>query len=257
MTDQDTAIDVRNLQCGYEGAIILKDLSFTVSRGEIFVVAGPSGCGKSTLLKSMIGLQDPFEGDVVYFGQSFWRATSEERRKLWSKMGILYQSSALWSAMTVAENVALPLQEYTRLSKTRIAELVRLKLAFVGLDGFEEKFPAELSGGMRKRAGLARAMALDPKILFFDEPSAGLDPLTSARLDQLILRIRHAFDTTVVVVSHELDSIFTIADRIIMLDGREKGAIAIGKPHELRDGGEPRVTEFLTRGGYLAAGGNA
>jgi phospholipid/cholesterol/gamma-HCH transport system ATP-binding protein len=252
MADQKKSIEVRGLECRYEETVILKDISFSVSCGEIFVVVGPSGCGKSTLLKNMIGLHEPARGEIRYFGRDFCATTPRVRQKLWREMGILYQSSALWSAMTVAENVALPLQEYTRLPRQRIAELVSLKLALVGLDGFENRFPAELSGGMKKRAGLARALALDPKILFFDEPSAGLDPLTSRNLDQLILKVRASLGTTVVVVSHELDSIFAIADRVMMLDAAEKGAIAIGPPEQLREEeGDPRVREFLTRGGEL------
>lgn len=252
MTEEEKVIEVRDLECRYEEEVVLRNISFSVRRGEVFVVIGPSGCGKSTLLKNMIGLHDPFRGDIFYFGRNFCRSDGATHKKLWREMGILYQSSALWSAMTVAENVALPLQEYTRLSRERIAELVSLKLSLVGLDGFEQKFPAELSGGMRKRAGLARALALDPKILFFDEPSAGLDPLTSRNLDQLILKIRASLGTTVVVVSHELDSIFSIADRVMMLDGSEKGALAIGPPRQLLgEGGDPRVRNFLTRGGDL------
>lgn len=254
MGETNAVIEVRDLECRYGKTVVLKEISFTVPPGEILVVAGPSGCGKSTLLKNMIGLHEPYRGDVVYFGQTFTRATTAVRRNLWCEMGILYQSAALWSAMTVGENVALPLQEYTRLPPDRIAELVALKLAFVGLQGAEKRFPAELSGGMRKRAGLARALALDPKILFFDEPSAGLDPLTARNLDQLILKIRAAFGTTVVVVSHELDSIFTIADRVLMLDPSEQTAIALGPPRSLVKEGDARVREFLTRGGTVTEG---
>jgi phospholipid/cholesterol/gamma-HCH transport system ATP-binding protein len=254
MANSDAVIEVRGLECRYQETVVLRDVSFTVPPGEILVVAGPSGCGKSTLLKNMIGLHEPYRGDVFYFGQSFTTAEPVMRRDLWRQMGILYQSSALWSAMTVAENVALPLQEYTQLSAARIAELVRLKLAFVGLQGAESRFPAELSGGMRKRAGLARALALDPKILFFDEPSAGLDPLSARNLDQLIVKIRAAFGTTVVVVSHELDSIFSIADRVLMLDTAEKTVIAVGAPRSLLKQGDPRVREFLSRGGSVVEG---
>lgn len=253
MTDPTNAIDVRGLECRYGEDVILRDLSFAVSAGEIFVVAGPSGCGKSTLLKNLIGLHEPARGEILYFGENFTAAGSAERKRFLRGMGILYQSAALWSAMTVGENVALPLLEYTRLPAEQIAELVRLKLALVGLAGAEERFPSELSGGMRKRAGLARALALDPKILFFDEPSAGLDPLTSRNLDQLILQIRASLGTTVVVVSHELESIFAIADRVMMLDGGDKGAIAVGSPSELlKEEADPRLKEFLTRGGDRA-----
>lgn len=259
MPAKETVIEVRDLECRYDEEVVLKGVSFSVARGEIFVVMGPSGCGKSTLLKNMIGLHEPFGGDVRYFGQSFCGADAAARKALWREMGILYQNSALWSAMTVAENVGLPLREYTRLTKERIGELVSLKLALVGLGGFEERLPAELSGGMRKRAGLARALALDPQLLFFDEPSAGLDPLTSRNLDRLILQIRDSLGATIFVVSHELDSIFTIADRVLMLNTREKGTIAVGPPTELvKEGSDPRVREFLTRGGDVRkSAGNA
>lgn len=250
--DGGNAIEVRNLQCRYGATVVLDDVSFSVAPGEVFVIAGGSGCGKSTLLKHMIGLYEPTKGEVSFFGRSFTKAAVDQRRRLWREMGVLYQSSALWSAMTVGENVALPLREYTRLPRRRIAELVRLKLAFVGLAGFEGKFPAELSGGMKKRAALARALALDPKILFFDEPSAGLDPLTSRNLDRLILKIRAAFGSTIVVVSHELESIFSIADRVMMLDASERKQIAIGPPKELVEKGEGRVRRFLSRGAALA-----
>lgn len=253
MGKEGNIIEVRNLECRYDETVILKDVSFSVPCGEIFFVIGGSGCGKSTLLKNMIGLHEPVRGEVLYFGKNFSAAALAERKRLWRQMGVLYQSSALWSAMTVAENVALPLHEYTSLPRKRIAEIVSLKLALVGLDGFENRFPAELSGGMKKRAGLARALALDPRILFFDEPSAGLDPLTSRNLDQLIAKISGSLGTTIVVVSHELESVFAIADRVLMLDGAEKGAIAIGPPRQLiKEGNNPRVTEFLTRGGDFA-----
>lgn len=246
-TREEDAIVVRSLECRYGETTVLRDLNFTVRAGEVFVVAGPSGCGKSTLLKNMIGLEDPARGEVLYFGQSFSQRT---RKRLLREIGILYQSGALWSAMTIEENVALPLQQFTRLSLKEIRRLVALKLALVGLRGAEQKFPAELSGGMRKRAGLARALALDPKFLFFDEPSAGLDPITSRNLDRLILRLRNSLGTTVVVVSHELDSIFEIADRILVLDPEEHTAIAEGAPRDLlAKGGDRRVNDFLTRGG--------
>ncbi len=254
MTAEAPAIEVRGLECRYQKEVILRDISFTVESGEVFVVMGPSGCGKSTLLKNMIGLHEPFRGEVLYCGRSFTAADAAARRKLWREMGILYQSAALWSSMTVGENVALPLLEYTRLNKREIAELVALKLSLVGLEEFSERFPAELSGGMKKRAGLARALALDPRFLFFDEPSAGLDPLTSRHLDELILKIRDSLGTTVFVVSHELDSIFTIADRVLMLDPEAKGAIALGPPEELKERGDPRARRFLTRGEDDAAG---
>lgn len=241
------AIDVRSLECRYGGETVLRDVSFTVRKGEVFVVAGPSGCGKSTLLKNMVGLQAPAGGDVLYHTVPF---TEENRTALLREIGILYQGGALWSAMTIEENVALPLRQFTPLPLDEVRRLVALKLAMVGLRGVEHKFPAELSGGMRKRAGLARALALDPKFLFFDEPSAGLDPISSRRLDELILRLRDSLGTTVLVVSHELDSIFEIADRILVLDSKERTAIAIGGPKDLVGAGsDDRVRDFLTRGG--------
>ncbi len=247
---KEAAIEVRDLECRYGETTVLRDVSFSVGRGEIFFVAGPSGCGKSTLLKSLIGLIEPARGEVRFFGESFTGGSEEGRKRLLRGAGILYQSAALWSAMTVGENVALPLQLYTDLPERKIRDLVRLKLELVGLGGAEGKFPAELSGGMKKRAGLARALALDPRILFFDEPSAGLDPLTSRNLDRLISMIRESLGTTVVIVSHELESIFALADRILMLDGEAKGAVALGSPEELLvEGGDRRVREFLTRGG--------
>lgn len=258
MADHPQALEVHDLECRYGETVILRDIHFSVPPGEIFVIVGASGCGKSTLLKNLIGLHEPFRGEISYFGHSFCGADAKRRRRMLRDMGILYQSAALWSAMTVGENVALPLQEYTRLKQSQVMDLVRLKLSLVGLEGFEDKLPAELSGGMKKRAGLARALALDPKVLFFDEPSAGLDPLTSRNLDELILKIRDSLGTTVVVVSHELESIFAVADRILMLDATEKGAIALGPPrHLLREGGDPRVREFLTRGGDSMVAGHA
>jgi len=242
---------VTDMECRYDGLLILRDISFSVPKGEVFVVMGPSGCGKSTLLKNLIGLEEPSHGDIRFFGRSFERAKLNARNAMLREIGILYQGGALWSAMTVAENVALPLREYTRLPPSRIRQLVSLKLGLVGLAGFEDRQPGELSGGQRKRAGLARALALDPAILFFDEPSAGLDPLTSRNLDRLILKIRDSLGTTVVVVSHELESIFTIADRVMMLDPEAKSAVATGCPRDLLESGPPSVREFLSRGGDL------
>lgn len=244
------AIEVRDLECRYGETVVLRDVSFSVARGEIFFVVGGSGCGKSTLLKNMIGLFEPAHGEICFFGESFTSGSGRVRNRLLRGAGVLYQSSALWSAMTVAENVALPLQQYTDLREREIMELVRFKLNLVGLAGAENQFPSELSGGMKKRAGLARALALDPKILFFDEPSAGLDPVTSRNLDQLILKIRESLGTTVVIVSHELESIFAVADRVMMLSAEEKGVIAVGSAEELAArSADPRVREFLTRGG--------
>ena len=242
------AIEVEHLKAGYDGDVVLKDVSFTVSRGEIFFIIGGSGCGKSTLLRHMVGLHPLIGGTVKFFGESFTDADAAGRRAMLKTFGMLFQGGALWSSLSLRANVALPLEEYTSLSRREINEIATLKLAQVGLAGFEDYFPAEISGGMKKRAGLARALALDPAIVFFDEPSAGLDPVTSRKLDELILQVRETFGTTIVVVSHELASIFGIADRVIMLDRAEKGIIAQGAPRELAvSSKDPRVTEFLRR----------
>ena len=249
MTSTEARIEVRELTMAYGDRVIQRDLTFTINRGDIFVVMGGSGCGKSTLLRHMIGLNEPASGDVLYDGQNFWAAEPAERDKMMRRFGVLYQSGALWSSMTLAENVALSLGEYTNLSPALIREVVSLKLALVGLAGFEEFYPSEISGGMRKRAGLARAMALDPDILFFDEPSAGLDPISSHLLDELILELRASLGTTVVIVTHELPSIFAIANNSVFLDADTKTMIARGDPKELlKHPPEPKVREFLTRG---------
>jgi phospholipid/cholesterol/gamma-HCH transport system ATP-binding protein len=246
------AIEVEKLECGYEGTVILQDISFTVPRGEIFFIIGGSGCGKTTLLRHLVGLRTPTAGTVKFLGQSFTDAGMTARRGLLKTFGMLFQGGALWTSLTLRENVALPLEEYTTLSHREVEEIATLKLAQVGLGGFEDYYPAEISGGMRKRAGLARALALDPAILFFDEPSAGLDPVTSRKLDELVRQIRDSFGTTIVVVSHELASIFELADRVVMLDRVHRGIIATGHPRELAaDSRDPRVTEFLRRGDLL------
>jgi len=242
-------ITVRDLDMRYGERVIQHDLNFTIGAGEIFVIMGGSGSGKSTLLRHLIGLARPARGDVFYDGESFWTAEPEQRDRIMRRFGVLYQSGALWSSLTLAENVALPLGEYTRLRSSEIAELVSLKLALVGLAGFEEFYPSEISGGMRKRAGLARAMALDPDILFFDEPSAGLDPISSKLLDDLILELRNSLGATVVVVTHELASIFAIGGNSVFLDGETKTMIASGSPRDLLEHSpDPRVRRFLTRG---------
>jgi phospholipid/cholesterol/gamma-HCH transport system ATP-binding protein len=234
----------------YGSVVIQRDLTFTVQRGDIFIIMGGSGSGKSTLLRHLIGLQAPAQGEIFYDGQNFWQAEPAERERLMRRFGILYQSGALWSSMTLAENVALPLEQYTALSPSQIRELVAFKLALVGLAGFEEYYPSELSGGMQKRAGLARAMALDPDTLFFDEPSAGLDPISSHRLDDLILELRDSLGATVIVVTHELASIFTIGTNSIFLDVEAKTMIAQGHPKKLlAESQDPKVRQFLTRGG--------
>jgi phospholipid/cholesterol/gamma-HCH transport system ATP-binding protein len=244
------AIEVKDLEMGYGSYVVMRDVSFKVSSGEVLVIMGGSGCGKSTLLKYLIGLKEVEKGEILYYGKSFTKASPEEREAMQRTFGVLYQGGALWSTLTLAENVALPLEQYSRLSAKEIAEIVSIKLALVGLKGFEEFYPSEISGGMRKRAGLARAMALDPALLFFDEPSAGLDPLTSRRLDDLILRLKDSLGTTIVVVTHELPSIFAIADASIFLDAETKRMIAQGDPKELVKEGksDPKVREFLLRG---------
>jgi phospholipid/cholesterol/gamma-HCH transport system ATP-binding protein len=245
----DPHIVVRNLTMAYGSFVLMRDLNFTVNRGDIFVIMGGSGCGKSTLLRHLIGLKQPATGEIFYGDMNFTRADPAERELLLRRFGILYQSGALWSSMTLAENVGLPLGEFTDLSPAQIREVAVLKLALVGLKGFEDFYPSQISGGMQKRAGLARAMALDPEVLFFDEPSAGLDPVSSRLLDDLILELRANLGTTVVVVSHELASIFTIANNSVFLDAESRTQIATGDPHEmLAHSTDPRVRNFLTRG---------
>jgi phospholipid/cholesterol/gamma-HCH transport system ATP-binding protein len=242
-------ITVSHLTMAYGDFLIQKDLDFSVRRGEIFIVMGGSGCGKTTLLKHLIGLKEPVSGDVLYGGRSFWTATDQEREQAKRQFGVLFQGGALWSSMTLAENVALPLRLYTSLTDAEVRDITAYKLSLVGLAGFEQYYPSELSGGMRKRAGLARAMALDPEILYFDEPSSGLDPLSARLLDELILELRDSLGTTVVVVSHELASIFAIGDRAVFLDAEAKTQLAVGDPRVLRDSSpDPRVRNFLSRG---------
>ncbi len=242
-------IEVRDLTMAYGSFVLQRDLTFTVQHGDIFIIMGGSGCGKSTLLRHLIGLKAPAKGDVFYSGKSFWTAEPGERERLMRRFGILYQKGALWSSLTLAENVALPLEQYTDLNPSQIRELASLKLALVGLAGFENYYPSEISGGMQKRAGLARAMALDPEILFFDEPSAGLDPVSSRLLDDLILELRESLGATVVVVTHELASIFAIGTSSVFLDLESKTMIAEGAPKVLlAESHDPKVRQFLTRG---------
>lgn len=247
-------IAVRTLTMRFGGYLVQRDVSFDVAAGKVFVIMGESGCGKSTLLRHMIGLIRPAAGTVRYDGEDFWAADDDRRAVLSRRFGVLFQSGALWSSMTLAENVGLPLGQHTALSPAEIAELVSLKLALVGLRGFEGYYPSEISGGMRKRAGLARAMALDPDILFFDEPYAGLDPLSSRRLDELILEMRDSLGATVVVVTHELAGIFAIADDAVFLDAERRTATAHGPPRRLmRDCPDPKVRAFLARGDPAAS----
>jgi phospholipid/cholesterol/gamma-HCH transport system ATP-binding protein len=249
MNTDEIKIEIQHLIMAYGSYVVMRDINARVKRGSIFVIMGESGAGKSTLLRNMIGLQHPAEGDVLYDGRSFWGLDEDARRMELRKFGVLFQSGALWSSMTLAENVGLPLAQYTDWAPADRQEVARLKLSLVGLGGFEDYYPAQISGGMRKRAGLARAMALDPEILFFDEPSAGLDPILSRNLDQLILELRDTLGATIVVVSHELASIFTIADDSILLDAESRTVRAQGDPKELRDHStDPKVRAFLTRG---------
>jgi phospholipid/cholesterol/gamma-HCH transport system ATP-binding protein len=246
--EETKAIVVRDLDCGYNRKAILRGLNFEVRPGEIFVIMGESGCGKSTLLKHLIGLNPPLAGQVVFLGRDFSRARGAEREEIQKRFGVLYQSGALWSSLTVAENVALPLIEHTTLERSIIDELVMLKLALVRMEAYAHFFPSELSGGMKKRAGLARAMALDPSLLFFDEPSAGLDPASSRELDDLMKRVRDTLGTTLVVVTHELPSIFAIADNAMMLSKESEGIVEIGKPAEMaQHSTHPAVRHFLNR----------
>jgi phospholipid/cholesterol/gamma-HCH transport system ATP-binding protein len=247
--DQDAPIIVEDLTMAYGSFVLQEDLNFTVNRGDIFIIMGGSGCGKSTLLRHLIGLKSPARGKVLYSGESLWDCSPEQQRRILRGTGVLFQKGALWSSMTLAENVALPLQEYTRLPAAEIREIAALKLALVGLAGFEDYYPSEISGGMQKRAGLARAMALDPEILFFDEPSAGLDPISSRLLDDLILELRDSLGATIVVVTHELASIFAIGNNSVFLDAGRKTMIASGDPKTLlAETGDTTVRQFLTRG---------
>jgi phospholipid/cholesterol/gamma-HCH transport system ATP-binding protein len=241
-------ITVRNLTMAYGTFVLMRDLNFTVQRGDVFVIMGGSGCGKSTLLRHLIGLNEPATGDIWYGKESFTAAEPEQRQKMLQRFGVLYQSGALWSSMTLAENIGLPLGEYTTLSPGEIRKVASLKLALVGLKGFEDFYPSQISGGMQKRAGLARAMALDPEVLFFDEPSAGLDPISSKLLDDLILELRESLGATVVVVTHELASIFAIATNSVFLDVETRTMTDLGPPRELLHSGSAGVRRFLSRG---------
>ncbi len=245
----DQRLEVQNLTVAFGTRVVQRDVSFSVRRGSIFAIMGGSGCGKSTVLKAMVGLLRPTSGTIRVDGENYWAAPEPRRLAISRRFGVLFQSGALWSSMTVAENVALPLQMFTMLAADGIAALVELKLSLVGMASAGGRMPAELSGGMRKRAALARALALDPEILFFDEPSAGLDPITSERLDELIVELSKGFGATVVIVSHELPSLFGICDDGIFLDADTKTAIACGAPRELRDTCDhPTVRAFMERG---------
>lgn len=242
------AIEVQHLTMRYGSLMIMEKLDFAIARGEVFVIMGGSGSGKSTLLKHLIGLKPPSEGTILHDGEDFNTADAAGRKRLLRRVGVLYQNGALWSGLTLAENVALPLEEFTALDAPAIADLVALKLALVGLRGFDAFYPSAISGGMRKRAALARALALDPDVLFLDEPSSGLDPISASRLDDLILEVNASLGTTIVVVSHDLESIFRIADRALFLDITTKTMTALGDPSALRDNPpNEEVHRFLTR----------
>ncbi len=247
--DRPPHVQVHGLTMAYGDFVLMRELDFVVGRGDIFVIMGGSGCGKSTLLRHMIGLKEPARGEILYGDENFTRAGPEEREGMLRRFGVLYQKGALWSALTLCENVGLPLEEFTDLSAGEIRELAGLKLALVGLKGFEDYYPSQISGGMQKRAALARAMALDPEVLFFDEPSAGLDPISSRLLDDLILELRDSLGATVVVVTHELASIFAIGDNSVFLDVETRSMIALGDPRDLLENCDlPAVRRFLTRG---------
>ena len=248
--DGPPPITVKNLTMAYGTFVLMRDINFTVNHGDIFIIMGGSGSGKSTLLRHLLGLIEPAKGEVWYGDFNFTRGEPLEREAMLRYFGVLYQSGALWNSMTLAENVGLPLGEFTDLSDAEIREVASLKLALVGLKGFEDYYPSQISGGMKKRAGLARAIALDPEILFFDEPSSGLDPISSRLLDDLILELRDNLGATIIVVSHELASIFAIGNNSVFLDAESRAMIAHGDPKDLlAHCTDQRVQTFLTRGG--------
>ena len=248
MRPRPTAIEIDSLTMRYGERLIQRDLSFTIAQGDIFIIMGGSGCGKSTLLRHLIGLQTPAAGSVRFAGVDLWQADDTTRQAMQRRFGVLFQSGALWSSLTLSENIMLPMTEIGGFRAADARELAAVKLALVGLAGFEDFYPSEISGGMKKRAALARAMALDPDILFFDEPSAGLDPLSSAHLDELILELRDSLGATIVIVTHELASIFAIGDNAVFLDAETRTMIALGDPKTLRHSGPEGVRNFLGRG---------
>ena len=247
--DSEPVFAVRDVVMAYGSFVLMRELTFDIQPGQIFVIMGGSGCGKSTLMKHLLGLLRPAEGTISYGGAPLDLDDNHQRRDILRQFGVLYQAGALWSSMTLEENVSLPLHEYTDLDDDEIREIAGLKLALVGLRGFEGYYPSEISGGMRKRAGLARAIALDPSVLFFDEPSAGLDPISAKRLDDLIRKIRDSLGTTIIMVTHELPSIFAIADTCVFLDAHSRRMLAQGNPHHLLAAPpDPEIQAFLTRG---------
>lgn len=246
---REAMLEVRDLTLAYGEVLIQQNLDFTIQRGDIFIIMGGSGCGKSTLMRALTGLLEPATGRILIQGMDLWQGSARERETLMRRQGVMYQSGALWSAMTLRENVSLPLEIHTDLGPRQIRALADYKLALVGLAGFGDHYPSAISGGMRKRAGVARAMALDPEILFFDEPSAGLDPLSARHLDELILQLRASLHTTMVVITHELASIFTIGDDAVFLDTERRSMLTTGNPRWLREYAEqPAVRNFLNRG---------
>jgi phospholipid/cholesterol/gamma-HCH transport system ATP-binding protein len=252
----EAQIRVRGLTVGYGDFVVMRDLTFDVPRGAIFFIIGGSGSGKSTVMRALIGLLPPSSGQILYGAEDFLAQDETHRELTLRRFGVLYQSGALFSSMTIAENVGLPLHEYTDLSSREISDVASVKLSLVGLAGFEDFYPGQLSGGMQKRAALARAMALDPEVLFLDEPSAGLDPISSRHLDELIVELRDSLGTTFVIVSHELSSILSIGDSSIFLDPAVRTISASGPPRELLEHPpHERIREFLTRAGSLAPEG--
>ena len=249
MARGDPHIVLQDVELGYGSSTIQSGMSFSIGEGDVFIVMGPSGCGKSTVMRSITGLLQPRHGSIKVRGVDFWAAPDEQRAKIQRSFGVMYQSGALWSSMTLSENIALPLEQYSDLDRKQISEIAAYKLALVGLTGFDDYYPSEISGGMCKRVGVARAMALDPDVLFFDEPSAGLDPLSSRLLDELILELRDSLGTTMVMVTHELASIFTVADDCVFLDPETKSMLTTGDPKMLRtDSPIDKVRRFLNRG---------
>jgi phospholipid/cholesterol/gamma-HCH transport system ATP-binding protein len=254
-TEKRVQIRLQDIELRYGDTLVQQNLTFDINRGDVFIIMGGSGCGKSTVMRCLTGLLEPLAGRVLIGDVSLWETTPAERTRLMRRNGVMYQSGALWSSMTLEENICLPLEQYTGLSPRQIRAIAAYKLALVGLAGYGDYYPSEISGGMRKRVGVARAMALDPDTLYFDEPSAGLDPLSARRLDELILELRDSLGTTMVVITHELDSIFTIADDSVFLDAETKTMLATGNPRELRDHSPvPGVRAFLTRGEFDAGG---